>query len=262
MTLQTVLPYPGNPCFGRCFAMLDLPLWLVALGGALLASTVTTITSIGAGMIMYGALSLFLDLKVVIPLVAPAQLLAVGLRCWLFRRHLQLRLAALFFLGVVPGIYAGTLLFDILTETALRRIIGIFLLAFAAYEMWRGNEGRTVPHAGFLPLGGAVAGIFLGSIGIAGPLLAVIFLRYGLLKEDLIAMVALFFLLGNAQRTVLYWQQGFFVEDRLALAAAMGLAMLGGVYIGRLVLPHISQEFFRRLVLGMLVLFGVQFLVW
>ena len=75
-------------------------------------------------------------------------------------------------------------------------------------------------------------------------------------------MVALFFLLGNAQRTVLYWQQGFFVDDRLALAVAMGVAMLGGVYLGRRVLPHISREFFRRLVLGMLVLFGVQFLAW
>ena len=242
--------------------MLDLPLWLVALLGALLASTVTTITSIGAGMIMYGVLSPFLDLKVVIPLVAPAQLLAVGLRCWLFRRHLRWRLAALFFIGVVPGIYGGTLLFDVLTETALRRLIGVFLLAFAAYECWRGNESRTAPPAGLLPLGGVVAGALLGSIGIAGPLLAVIFLRYGLLKEDLIAMVALFFLLGNAQRTVLYWQQGFFVDDRLALAVAMGLAMLAGVYVGRLALPRISREFFRRLVLGMLVLFGIQFLAW
>ena len=242
--------------------MFDPPLWLAALGGALLASTVTTITSIGAGMIMYGVLSLFLDLKVVIPLVAPAQLLAVGLRCWLFRRHLHWRLAALFFLGVVPGIYAGTMLFDVLAEAVLRRMIGVFLLAFAVYEYWRGNEGRTMPHAGLLPLGGVVAGVLLGSIGIAGPLLAVIFLRYGLLKEDLIAMVALFFLLGNAQRTVLYWHQGFFVGDRLALAVAMGLAMLVGVYAGRLVLPHISQAFFRRLVLGMLVLFGLQFLIW
>lgn len=242
--------------------MLDFPLWLAALGGALLASTVTTITSIGAGMIMYGVLSLFLDLKVIIPLVAPAQLLAVGLRCWLFRRHLHWRLAGLFFLGVIPGIYAGTLLFDVLTETALRRIIGVFLLVFAAYECWRGSEKRTTPPVGLLPLGGMVAGVLLGSLGIAGPLLAVIFLRYGLLKEDLIAMVALFFLLGNAQRTVLYWQQGFFVGDRLALAVAMGLAMLVGVYVGRLALPHISREFFRRLVLGMLVLFGIQFLVW
>ena len=242
--------------------MLDFPLWLVALGGALLASTVTTIASIGAGMIMYGVLSLFLDLKVIIPLVAPAQLLAVGLRCWLFRRHLHWRLAALFFLGVVPGIYGGTLIFDVLTEAALRRIIGVFLLAFAAYECWRGSENRTAPHVGLLPLGGVVAGVLLGSIGIAGPLLAVIFLRYGLLKEDLIAMVALFFLLGNTQRTVLYWQQGFFVDDRLTLAVAMGLAMLVGVYVGRLALPHISREFFRRLVLGMLVLFGLQFLIW
>ena len=242
--------------------MIDFPVWLVALGGALLASTVTTITSIGAGMIMYGALSPFLGLKVAIPLVAPAQLLAVALRCWLFRRHLQWRLAALFFIGVVPGIFAGALLFELLTETALRRILGLFLLTFAVHETWRGGESRTDRHPALLPLGGLAAGALLGSIGIAGPLLAVIFLRYGLLKEDLIAMVALFFLLGNAQRTVLYWQQGFFVDDRLLLAAGMGIAMLAGVYAGRRVLPYISRELFRHLVLGLLVLFGLQFLFW
>lgn len=242
--------------------MIDFSLWLLALGSALLASTVTTITSIGAGMIMYGVLGPFLGLKTVIPLVAPAQLLAVALRCWLFRRHLQWRLAALFFIGTVPGVFAGALLFEFLTETTLRRIIGVFLLAFAAFETWWANGCRTRRHPGLLPLGGLAAGVLLGSIGIAGPLLAVIFLRYGLLKEDLIAMVALFFLLGNAQRTVLYWQQGFFIEDRLALAAGMGLAMLAGVYAGRRVLSHISGELFRRLVLGMLVLFGLQFLFW
>ena len=204
----------------------------------------------------------FLGLKVVIPLIAPAQLVAVALRCWLFRHHLQWRLAALFFIGVVPGIFAGALLFEFLTETALRRLIGVCLLAFAVYETWRGNHRKPQRHPSLLPLGGLAAGALLGSIGIAGPLLAVIFLRYGLLKEDLIAMVALFFLLGNAQRTVLYWQQGFFVADRLALAAGMGLAMLAGVYAGRRVLPHVSLELFRRLVLGMLVLFGLQFLFW
>ena len=242
--------------------MIDFHVWLVALVGALLASTVTTITSIGAGMIMYGVLGPILGLKVVIPLVAPAQLLAVALRCWLFRQHLQWRLAALFFIGVVPGIFAGALLFELLSETVLRRIIGVFLLAFAIYETWRGNESRTQQHPILLPLGGIAAGALLGSIGIAGPLLAVLFLRYGLLKEDLIAMVALFFLLGNAQRTLLYWQQGFFVDDRLALAIGMGLAMLVGVYAGRQFLPYISGQLFRRLVLCMLVLFGFQFLFW
>jgi hypothetical protein len=40
------------------------------------------------------------------------------------------------------------------------------------------------------------------------------------------------------------------------------MAMLGGVYLGRLILPRVSRELFVKLVLGMLVLFGVQFLVW
>jgi uncharacterized membrane protein YfcA len=244
--------------------MLELPLWLwiVALITGLIASTVNTIVSIGTGLITYGVLSFFIDLKIAIPIVAPAHLLAVSLRFWLFRHHIHWRLAWCFFLGVIPGIYCGTVIFHILSELVLRRSLGVFLLGFAAYQLFQRKAVRVAPHVGLLPLGGLCAGILLGSIGIAGPLLAVVFLRYGLLKEGMVAMIALFFLVANTQRTLLYWQQGALVGQSLGLAVVLGMAMLGGVYLGRLILPRVSRELFVKLVLGMLVLFGVQFLVW
>ncbi len=242
----------------------DMPLWLwlLALLTALLASTVTTITSIGAGLITYGVLGLFIDLKIMIPLFAPAQLLAVAVRFWLFREHIHWRLAIAFFIGVIPGIYAGTWLFHLLTELALRRLLGVFLLGFATYEMMRPSDIQAAPHPALLPLGGVLAGALLGSIGVAGPLVALMFLRYGLVKEALVAMISIFFLLGNSQRTLLYWREGLLTADTLSLGLAMGLAMIAGVYVGRLILPRISRERFVHLVLGMLVVFGAKFLIW
>ena len=244
--------------------MLELPLWLclLTLITGLVASTVTTITSIGAAMITYGVLSFFLDLKVIIPIVAPAQLLAVCLRCWLFRRYIHWRLAGYFFLGVIPGIYSGTLLFYGLSELALRRSLGVFLLGFATYEFLQRKAVRVAPHVGVLPLGGFGAGVLSGSIGVSGPLLAIVLLRYGLLKEELVAMIALYFLLGNTQRTLLYWQQGMLTQEGLGLAIALGLGMSVGVYLGRLILPRVGRGLFVKLVLGMIVLFGLQFLLW
>lgn len=244
--------------------MPDLPLWLWVVGSAtaLLASTITTITSIGAGLIVYGILGLFVDLKILIPIFAPAQLLAVAVRTWLFRRYIHWRYAAYFLVGVVPGIYGGALIFQILSELALRRMLGIFLLGFALYEWFRNEKVSDAPPAALLPIGGLGAGILLGSMGVPGPFLAVVFLRYGLLKESLIAMISLFFLLGNAQRTLLYWQQGLLTAGKLQIGITMGLAMILGVYLGRLILPHVSRALFVRLILGLLVLFGVKFLIW
>ena len=244
--------------------MPDLPLWLwiVALITALVASTVTTVTSIGAGLITYGILGFVFDLKFLIPLVAPAQLLGVSLRCWLFRRHIQWRAAFYLFLGVIPGIFVGALLFHVMSELTLRRILGVLLLAFALYEFWRDKEVQTSPRLVLLPIGGLGAGLLLGSVGVAGPLLAIVFLRYGLVKENLVAMISLFFLVGNAQRVLLYWQQERLTADGLGLGLAMGIAMLAGVYLGRLILPRISQAVFVHLVLLVLVLFGVKFLFW
>lgn len=244
---------------------LDMPLWLwlLALLTALLASAITTITSIGAGLITYGVLGFVVDLKIMITVLAPAQLLAVLVRFWLFRHHVQWRLAIAFFIGVVPGVFLGTWLFHLLTELALRRILGVFLLGFAAYEYLRPSAIQaTPPRLAWLPIGGVCAGAILGSIGVAGPLVAIIFLRYGLVKEALVAMISLFFMLGNAQRTLLYWQEGLLTVDSLGLGVAMGLSMIGGVYVGRLILPRISRERFVHLVLAMLVLFGVKFLIW
>lgn len=244
--------------------MFALPfwLWIVSFASGLIASTVTTITGIGAGLIIYGILGFFFELKVLIPIVAPVQLLAGGLRFWLFRRHVHWRLGLLFFLGVIPGTFCGALLFQVLPETVLRRALGVLLLGFAAYEGTRSQQVGVSPRVGWLPLGGLCAGLLLGSIGVPGPFLAVVFLRYGLVKEDLVAMIALFFLLGNVQRTLLYWSQGRLTDESLGLVITLGVAMLAGVYLGRLILPRLSRDLFVRLVLIMLLLFGVKFLVW
>ncbi len=244
---------------------LDMPLWLwlLALFTTLLASAITTITSIGAGLITYGILGFVVDLKTIIPILAPAQLLAVSVRFWLFRKDIEWRLATLFFIGVVPGIFAGTWLFHLLTELALRRTLGVFLIGFAVYEYLRPSAIQvSSPRLTWLPVGGIFAGALLGSIGVAGPLVAIIFLRYGLVKEGLVAMISLFFLLGNSQRTLLYWREELLSADSLGVGLAIGLAMIGGVYVGRLILPRISRERFVHLVLVMLVLFGVKFLIW
>jgi uncharacterized membrane protein YfcA len=244
---------------------IDMPLWLwlLALLTALLASVITTITSIGAGLITYGVLGFFADLKTIIPILAPAQLLAVLVRFWLFRKDIQWRLAVAFFFGGIPGIFVGMWLFHLLSELALRRLLGVFLLGFAAYEYLRPSDPQSAtPRLAWLPMGGVFAGAILGGIGVAGPLVAIIFLRYGLVKEALVAMISLFFLIGNTQRTLLYWQEGLLTADSLALGCAMGLAMIAGVYVGRLILPRLSRERFVHLVLAILILFGMKFLVW
>ncbi len=82
--------------------MLELTwwLWLVTLGIGVVASTATTVTGIGAGLIVYGVSSLFSDLQAIIPAIALAQLLSNNLRCWVFRHHIRWCLAGYFFLGV------------------------------------------------------------------------------------------------------------------------------------------------------------------
>jgi uncharacterized membrane protein YfcA len=235
--------------------------WMITIVSGLVASIITTITGIGAGLIVYGVLGFFFELKVLIPLTAPAQLLSNGVRLWVFRRAIDWRLAWWLCLGVLPGIHSGTVLFQVLSELALRRLLGGFLLGFAVYEYCQRAAVRVAPHRAWLPLGGFCAGVVFGSVGVPGPLLAAVFLRYGLLKEALVAMIALFFLIGNVQRTILYWQQQTLLREHFGLAVALSVAMLAGVYLGHLLLPRISRELFRRLVLGMLLIFGVQFLL-
>ena len=61
---------------------------------------------------------------------------------------------------------------------------------------------------------------------------------------------------------LLYWSQGRLTDESLGLVITLGVAMLAGVYLGRLILPRLSRDLFVRLVLIMLLLFGVKFLVW
>jgi uncharacterized membrane protein YfcA len=62
--------------------MLALPLWLwiVTFASGLIASTVTAVTGIGAGLIVYGILGFFFDLKVLIGDVRAAAVYVVPSR--------------------------------------------------------------------------------------------------------------------------------------------------------------------------------------
>lgn len=249
---------------GQPEPMAPLPYWLWLLTGlsGLVASTVTTLTGIGAGLIVYGVLGLAVDLKLLIPLAAPAQLLSNALRFWFLRQHVQWRLGAYLCLGILPGVWLGTSVFAILPDWTLRRALGVFLLGFAGYEWFRGHAVRRPLPFALLPVWGGCAGVLLGTLGVPGPFLAAVFLRYGLLKEDLVVMIALFFLLGNAQRTLLYWHQEALPREYLGLAVVLGVAMLAGVPLGQWLLPRVSHAHFRSLVLAMLLVFGLQFLLW
>ena len=118
---------------------------------------------------IYGILSGFFGLKLIIPCVALAQLCTASLRFWVFRGAIHWRLACYFFLGVLPGISGGTFLFHWLSERALRRALGVFVLGFVVYECLQRQAIRVAPRVGLLPPGGCCAGILSGSIGGGRP---------------------------------------------------------------------------------------------
>lgn len=76
------------------------------------------------------------------------------------------------------------MLFYVLHEVALRRLLGGFLLGLAVYEHCQRKAVRSSLHRVWLAGEGFGAGALLGSVGGAGPLLAAVARRRVRVGED------------------------------------------------------------------------------
>jgi uncharacterized membrane protein YfcA len=80
---------------------------------------------------------------------------------------------------------------------------------------------------------------------------------FNLPKEIFIATSAAIDLLADVGRALVYWRNGYFHAHDLGYAPLLVVVALAGTWIGRRLLQHISQQAFRRIALGMVLLISL-----
>lgn len=228
---------------------------LMAVGGVLIGFSKTSFGGIGAVA------------AVLFALVMPAKestaavllLLLVGdaIGIWLYGRHASWRLIVRLIPTVIVGLLIGAVFMRFVDDVAMRRTIGVLLLASVALQVvqrLRSPDAAPPPPSGPHPVAAGAAGVAAGfttmTANAAGPIMALYFLAARIDKKRFIGTNAWFFGAVNLAKTPLSGALGLFTPQVLWVWVAMIPAVLVGAVLGRLVIGKVSQRQFELVTLA------------
>src|SRR2546428_450268 len=234
--------------------------WLLLGGAALVASTLAAVAGFGGAAVLLPALVAMFGVRDAIPILTVAQLIGNGSRVWFNRREVAVPVVGWFALGAVPLALLGGVLFATAPLVALKRLVGAFLLFMV---IW-----RHVPRAPTWPPGqrafiaiGPVFSFLSALVGSVGPLLAPVFLAYGLVKGAYIGAGALGAVVMHVAKLAAYQGTAILTPGAVAVGLALGPIMIFGSYVGKRILDRLPERVFVYVIEAVLVGAGAWFVI-
>jgi len=235
---------------------------LVVLAGvAVLAGATASIAGAGIGSMLTPLLSLRLDFKIAVALVAIPHILGGAVRAARLRRHLDWRTIRRFGVACALASLAGAFLHQLVTSVWLTRIFGGLLIVAGLLGL-AGTEQRLAPGKKAAWVGGAVAGLTGGLVGEQGGIRAVALLGFRLPRDAFVATSAAIGVVIDLVRApvylVLQWDD---VREHLGVLALAAGGVVVGTGLGLILLRHIPEKVFSKLVAAIVIVVAVLLLL-
>lgn len=224
-----------------------------------LAATISGAAGFGGALLLLPVLTQLLGVKTAVPVLAICQLLGNLSRVWFGRTHVAWKAAGLFLFGALPLSVLGSLLFTRLPTALITRGIGALLVLIVVARR-SGLTAFTTTNWGLL-IGGGATGFLSGVAGSAGPLGAAVFLGLELPATAYVASEAVTAAAMHLTKMVVYQRFALIGLQELQYGLFLGLAMVLGSWTGKRLIEPLPQATFRSTVELLLILSGLQLLV-
>ncbi|PKP18403.1 MAG: hypothetical protein CVU07_02100, partial [Bacteroidetes bacterium HGW-Bacteroidetes-23] len=134
--------------------------------------------------------------------------------------------------------------------------LGIFLIALSLLFL---IKDKLVIPAKFKQtvLGGALSGFSAGLIGTGGAIRGLTMAAFNLEKSVFVATSAAIDMMIDLSRTVVYYSNGYITRDILIYIPFLFIIGFVGSWIGQRILKYISQDYFKRISLFLILIIGL-----
>ena len=251
--------------------------YLVICAIAFFVSGLTLFSGFGLGTVLMPAFALFFPLPVAVAATAVVHLannlFKLGLVGRGADRNVLLRFAVpaacaavagawlLTALGDLPPLHSYSLGGRIHDVSAVKAVIGLLIVGFAALELSPAFARLEVPRR-YLPLGGLLSGFFGGLSGNQGALRSVFLIKAGLDKESYIATGVAATVLVDTTRLAVYGLSFYSAKlavvagEMLPLVLAATLAAFVGAFAGKRLLKKMTLRTVQLVVAACMMLIG------
>lgn len=234
---------------------MDMPLWMLAV---LVGYFVKGVAGIGNTLVVTSAMSYTRTNAEITPvellLCVPTNLVVT----WVYRRHINWKLAIAPMCMVLAGDVLGVLLLKNVDVTAMKMVFGVVLILLSVEQLWRelrGKPGRKA-HPALMLMLGISAGVLCGMFGV-GALLAAYLSRVTTDDMTYKGTMSVIFTVENAFRIVAYSVTGLLTTASL-INAAMLLPFMGlGLFLGIRLSSRMNARTMRIIIGAMLLISGI-----
>ncbi|MEM9881195.1 MAG: sulfite exporter TauE/SafE family protein [Pseudomonadota bacterium] len=235
-----------------------LSIWLFIAG--FITWTISTLSGGGGAMTLVPILSFLLGTQAAAPVVTVGMVVGSLGRLAIFRKSIEWRIVAWALPAAVAGAALGGFLFSILPVDWLQLALGLFLLSTVAQEYFgRSKAHFDVPPWIFAPVYFLVAGLS-AVMGAVGPVMNVLFLNAGILKERMVATKTAISLPMQFTKLISYFAFGVLAPEYIAAGIVVGLGASLSNQLSKRILAGLSDQRFRYITVAFMVLAGVAML--
>ena len=217
-------------------------------------------TGFGSALIMLPLLTMMTNVKTVVPLVI---LFGGCVNVILYlevRRHLQWSRIRVLLLASVPGTFCGVFILKTMTTGFLELVIGLVLIVFPSWLMYRGIPGREIAIWWAWPAG-FLSGVLGGSVSAGGPPVIIYTALQPWGKLPVKSTLVGFFLVTSFTAGAVQAGGGFMTGEVLSLFASGLPALVTGVLAGSYLFGRIGSETYRKALNIGLILLGVVMVI-
>ena len=228
---------------------------------SIVAGGIGSITGFGIGSILTPTLSLWMDGKLAVAVVAIPHLLGTAVRFAMMDGKADRRVLWTFGIASAGGGLAGALLHNESSGRGLMLLLAVLLLFVAASEL-TGLTRRMRFRGATAWIAGVMSGLLGGLVGNQGGIRSAALLGFSLPRDAFIATATAIALFVDGARLPIYLVNagsGLW-ESRTAIMIASA-GVIAGTVAGARVLRGIPETTFRKIVAVLLAVLGVALLV-
>jgi uncharacterized membrane protein YfcA len=247
-------------CYDHTVLGLDALGFAVAIAGAFAGAVVGGVAGFGAGITLLPILTVLFGARAAIPVLTVTMTIGNVSRLWWSRRDVDGRVVLAFVAGAVPATALGALLFAGIASDSLGRVIGAFMLVSLPLRRVLQRRGLVVRLRHF-PVVGAGVGALSAIVVTTGPVVTPFFLAHGLRRAAYIGTESACAMVMHVTRGTVFARHSLLTWETVALGCALGATMFAGTWVARRLLDHLSERVFLWIVEGLLLVMGLQFLL-
>ncbi len=240
--------------------------WMIVVIGALLVGLGKG-GLVGVGNLTVVLFAMVFEAKASVGLLLPVLISADIVAITVYRRHADWKLLARLLPWMVVGILIGYVLFGMMSDQVVRRLIGgiVLLMTFiqigrlvAAKSRW-GDLAEQLPHSlGFRSFLGLLGGFATMVANAAGPVSQLYFISVGLPKLAFIGTGAWCFFLVNVFKVPFQAHLGIINLSSLQISLTLAPVAMLGAWIAPRIVHLIPQKLFTIAVWFFIVVAGIK----